>query len=376
MTREKTPPGPARSGADLAKASMAPNTRRAYEGALRGFEGSDYPETDAGVAAYLGELYDHGRSAAVAAMAVAALRFRARHQGRDSPVGPEAERALAGFRRMAAERGYGQVAGVRWEQADRVAEMAEEAGGPAGLRDAAIIAVASDALLRVSEISALDIDDVDLEEQTVLIRRSKTDQEGAGAVQFLGEPTVARVRAWLLGASLTQGALFRSLYKGGRLRTGRLTREEHAPHHHPPRPGRRSGGPHQRTQPARGQRAEPGHRRGLPGRDATRGALVLAGHAGALRPGTTRETRRRGEAALRPVSARRNGGFAGRPSTSQGAGAPPQAGRQGSDFWRRTPSWPDRLPAGMRGNYNESACVLITCYGRRITDETGKNGYL
>ena len=153
MTREKTPPGPARSGADLAKASMAPNTRRAYEAALRGFEGSDYPETDAGVAAYLGELYDHGRSAAVAAMVVAALRFRARHQGRDSPVGPEAERALAGFRRMAAERGYGQVAGIRWEQADRVAEMAEQSGALAGLRDAAIIAVASDALLRVSEVS-------------------------------------------------------------------------------------------------------------------------------------------------------------------------------------------------------------------------------
>ena len=138
---------------------MAPNTRRAYEAALRGFEGSDYPETDAGVAAYLGELYDHGRSAAVAAMVVAALRFRARHQGRPSPVGPEAERALAGFRRMAAERGYGQVAGIRWEQADRVAEMAEQSGALAGL----------------------------------------------------------------LIASLTQGALFRSLYKGGRLRTGRLT---------------------------------------------------------------------------------------------------------------------------------------------------------
>ena len=86
-----------------------------------------------------------------------------------------------------------------------------------------IQAVASDALLRVSEISALDVGDVNLEEQTLLIRRSKTDQEGAGAVQFLGEPTVARVRAWLLGAGLTEGALFRPVHKSGRLRTGRLT---------------------------------------------------------------------------------------------------------------------------------------------------------
>ena len=216
-------PSPARAAADLAKASMAKNTRRAYEVALRGFERSGYPETDAGVAAYSGDLYQAGRSAACAAMVVAALLFRARLHGRPSPVGPAAERVLAGFRRMATERGYGQVAGVCWEQADRAAEMAEEAGGPAGLRDAAIIAVASDALLRVSEISALDVQDVNLEEQTVLIRRSKTDQEGAGAVQFLGEPTVARVRAWLLGAGLMQGALIRPVHKSGRLRTGRLT---------------------------------------------------------------------------------------------------------------------------------------------------------
>ena len=216
-------PAPARAAADLAKASMAKNTRRAYEVALRGFERSGYPETDAGVAAYLGELYEAGRSAASASMAVAALRFRARLHGRPSPVGPAAERVLAGFRRLASERGYGQVAGVRWEQADRSAAMAEQAGSLAGLRDAAIIAVASDALLRVSEISALDVQDVNLGEQTMLIRRSKTDQEGAGFLQFLGKPTVERVRAWLLGASLTEGALFRPVHKSGRLRKGRLT---------------------------------------------------------------------------------------------------------------------------------------------------------
>ncbi len=48
---------------------MSENTRRAYETALRGFERSGNPETDAGIAAYLGELYEGGHSAAVAAMA-------------------------------------------------------------------------------------------------------------------------------------------------------------------------------------------------------------------------------------------------------------------------------------------------------------------
>ena len=216
-------PAPFRPAADLAKASMAQNTRRAYEAALRGFERSGRPETDAGVAAYLGDLYEEGLSAACAAMAVAALRFRARLGGRPSPVGAASERVLAGFRRLAAERGRGQVAGVRWEQADRAAAMAERSGGPGGLRDAAIIAVASDALLRVSEISALDVIDVNPDEKTVLVRRSKTDQEGEGVLQFLGEPTVARVRAWLLGASLTEGPLFRAVHRTGRVQAGRLT---------------------------------------------------------------------------------------------------------------------------------------------------------
>ena len=76
----------------------------------------------------------------------------------------------------------------------------------AGLRDAAILAVASDALLRVSEVSALDVQDVDMEEQTVSIRRGRTDQEGKGAAQFLGEPTTEHIRTCLAsaGASLVE----------------------------------------------------------------------------------------------------------------------------------------------------------------------------
>ncbi len=215
---------PSHPAAELAKASMAQNTRRSYEQALRGFEGSGRPETDAGVAAYLGDLYGQGRSAAMAAMAIAALRFRARLMGRVSPVGPAAERVLAGFRRLTRERGCGNVAGMRWEEADRACELAERAGDISGLRDAAIVAVASDALLRVSELEDLDVGDVDLAEQTVLIRRSKTDQEGEGVVQYLGEPTIARVRAWIEAGALTEGPLFRSILKSGRLREGRLTR--------------------------------------------------------------------------------------------------------------------------------------------------------
>ena len=219
----KVPAHPARAAADLAGASITQNTRRAYEGALRQFKQSGHPETDDGVAAYLGDLYEQGLSASCAEVMVAALRFQAKQRGRPSPVGVESLRVLAGFRRMAADRGSGRVTGVRWEEADRAAEMAERSGDLCGLRDAAILAVASDALLRVSEVAALDVEDVNLMELTLLVRRSKTDQEGKGAVQFLGPPTVARIQTWLLSAGLTQGPLFRAVDKTGRMHGERLT---------------------------------------------------------------------------------------------------------------------------------------------------------
>ena len=146
MTRE-TGPGPIRDAAlgrtpapvrpmgavaDLAQASMAPSTRRSYGASLRGFERSGYPETDAGVAAYLGDLYEEGRTVSGATGVISALRFRAKLNGRPSPVGPATQRVLAGFRRLASERGYGQVAGVRWEQADRARHWPKARGVRAG----------------------------------------------------------------------------------------------------------------------------------------------------------------------------------------------------------------------------------------------------
>ena len=134
---------------------IADNTRRAYEVMLRQFDQSAYPETDAGVASYLVRLYEQGRSAACCRLGGGGAAFPGQAVrpavagGRDMAV-----RVLAGFRRKAAGRGRGKVAGVRWEAADRAAKMAEKAGDLIGLRDAAIVAVASDALLRVSEVAA------------------------------------------------------------------------------------------------------------------------------------------------------------------------------------------------------------------------------
>ena len=115
---------------------------------------------------------------------------------------------------------------MRWEQADAAAAVAARDGGRndvslSALRDAAIIAVMSDAMLRVSELAALECTDVEADPEAgsgrLTIRHSKTDPEGAGAVQYLGPATLERVRVWTQAAGVSDGALFRRVRRGGRV---------------------------------------------------------------------------------------------------------------------------------------------------------------
>ena len=211
----------------LAEASLSAETRRIYAGALERLDTylGDAELNDKALAGYLGHLFDRGKSAASAGLVVAAVRLRARLMGQVSPVSIATERVLAGFRREARDRGRGQVVGIRWEQADAAAAIAAKSGNLAGLRDAAILAVASDALLRVSEVSALDVEDLAGEPDgsgRLTVRRTKSDQEGVGTVQYIGPSTLRRVRAWLHAAGISSGPLFRRVRRGGHLDASRL----------------------------------------------------------------------------------------------------------------------------------------------------------
>ena len=185
---------------DLADASISVNTRLAYRSALAGFDGSGAPETDDGIASYLGQLFDAGRAASSAAMAVAAIRFRARLAGRPSPTGPAVDRALAGFRRKALGRGRGQAPPML---ADDLAAIAATARQPRqsrngrGVESAAVadrrgrvdLAIAGLSLhggLRRSEIGQVRAADVAPAASVpgavlVTVRTSKTNQDGSAA---------------------------------------------------------------------------------------------------------------------------------------------------------------------------------------------------
>ena len=214
-----------RGASNLAAASISENTRLAYQGALDRLQaflqerGQDLAGlTDEQLAEYLTALHRAGASPASASMAAAAVRFLAKTTGQPSPAGPLSGRVLAGIRREGKGRGRGQVAGLQWSAADTAAALASNGGQSlAGLRDAALIAVMSDCLLRVSEAVALQVEDLQTETNgtgRLTVRSSKTDQEGAGAVLFVGAPTVSRILAWTRAAAIETGPLFRRVRRG------------------------------------------------------------------------------------------------------------------------------------------------------------------
>ena len=212
---------------------------------------------------------------------------------------------------------------MRWEAADRAAKMAEKAGDLIGLRDAAIVAVASDALLRVSEVAALEVADVD---SGGADGGDPAQQDGSGGGGLGAVPGEADGGAyWGLAASLRRlaaGALFRAVNKSGRVygehlttRTIRLIITRRA------RAAGVEGRP-QRPQPAGRQRPESGHRRRLAGRDAGGRALAVARTC----RGVTRKGNWRDKAPWQDCGMARTGRRAIRPLVESPEQALPRAG--------------------------------------------------
>lgn len=80
----------------------------------------------------------------------------------------------------------------------------------------------SDALLRVGEVAALQIGDIERRSDgaaTLTVRRSKSDQNGDGATLYLGSPTTHRIEIWMeaaavAGADMTGRPTFRRVLRG------------------------------------------------------------------------------------------------------------------------------------------------------------------
>ena len=103
-------------------------------------------------------------------------------------------------------RGRGQAAALRWAAADQVARRAARDGTPKGLRDAALVAVASDLCARVSEVAALRVRDVTTAGDGSAAVDVWSVKTGTARTGYLRASTVRRVRAWTDAAGIGNGS--------------------------------------------------------------------------------------------------------------------------------------------------------------------------
>ena len=206
----------------LIKASVAENTLKAYQRALQSLTMwlSGRVLSDALLANYITSLHDNGKSSATIGQVVAAVKWQLKHQSQEPVNFPITQATLGGIRREGKDRGRGQVDGLIWQDVERVCIYAETEGTLSGLRDAAMIRLMSDCLLRISEIVAVNIGD--LKDRTLTVRASKTDQEGAGETLYVCDATRNVLTQYRETAGITRGALFRHIRRGDHIQPTRL----------------------------------------------------------------------------------------------------------------------------------------------------------
>ena len=193
---------------------VSANTRKNYRSQWRRFRGwagdrgvSALPADPVQVAAYLAERMErHGHRPATLQTAAAAISFVHRARGLADPRDTEEVRATLRSAARKAGAAQRQAEGITEQELQAIRATAcrpriwrrgrTESADTAerrGRLDIAMISVMRDALLRVSEAAALLWENIEEEEDgtgRLLIRRSKTDAEGEGAVAFLSAPTM------------------------------------------------------------------------------------------------------------------------------------------------------------------------------------------
>ena len=206
----------------LIKASVAENTLKAYQRTLRNLTVwlAGRTLSDALLANYITILHETGKSPATIGQVLAAVKWQFKHQSQETVNFPITQATLAGIRREGKDRGRGQVDGLIWQDVERVCLLAEMENSLAGLRDAAIIRLMSDCLLRISEVVAINVGD--LKERTLTVRASKSDQEGTGESLYVCDATRKVLNQYRERADLTRGALFRHIRRGDNIQLTRL----------------------------------------------------------------------------------------------------------------------------------------------------------
>ena len=217
---------------DFAAAAKAPNTVRAYRAAWAGFvtwcaeHGVEaMPASPGTVALYLTDRANSGIKVATLRLALSAIGAAHQAEGHDFNAKQRDLVAVwSGIRRQLGVRPERKAPVLRDDLQDMLGRL--DRSTLAGKRDAALLLIGFGAALRRSELVALDVADISISREgvKVQVKRSKTDQEGAGTeIGIASDRAAVVVQEWIAAAGLTTGPLFRMMRKGDHLTADRLT---------------------------------------------------------------------------------------------------------------------------------------------------------
>jgi integrase len=215
--------------AQLVEAGIADATRRAYRADLAHFRawGGELPAAPETVAAYIAAYAD---SLSVATLVRRVATISKAHEARGLPNPCRAEIVRATLRGVRRVRGVKQREATPLLRDDLFLVLDAIGDGVRDARDRALLLIGFAGGFRRSEVTAINCADMQAARQglVVLIRRSKTDQEGAG--RKIGIPfgrtrhcPVLALERWLKLSGIVDGPVFRPVDRHARVAEGRLS---------------------------------------------------------------------------------------------------------------------------------------------------------
>ena len=218
------------------RSSRAASTLRAYASDWSRFKAwcasravSSLPASPGAVALFLTAEAHAGSGASTITRRSAAIRYMHELHRHASPTtDPEVLALVSGIRRTIGARIVQKAPAT----VDRLVAMLSQCPDTIkGKRDRALLALGFSGAFRRSELVALEVQDIEETEHglRVLIRRSKTDQEGRGheiaILRGARLRAVEALRDWLTAASIMSGTVFRRVNKSDRVMAQALAAE-------------------------------------------------------------------------------------------------------------------------------------------------------
>lgn len=223
---------------DAARAAKSAATVRSYRRSWATFQAwceghglSALPAEPGTVALFLMSRAKQGRKVATLQVDLAAISQAHKAAGLASPrSGAQVAEVMKGIRRT---KGVAQVQKTAITPAQLRAIVAELPETLLGLRDRALLLVGFITACRRSELVALDVADLapHARGRELVVRRSKTDQEGRGISKAVPYSTacpgddscrdalcpVHALERWIAAAGISEGPIFRSVNRHGRV---------------------------------------------------------------------------------------------------------------------------------------------------------------